>query len=97
MEFIMYASINLYSVKVGEIQRFLNNFFNTNIELKEQLHWFKEFENPIEIVDFIGTFIDNSDNYDIAMWISLDKDVLINVNNTNANNIIKYFFERYPY
>ena len=28
----MYASINLYSVKVGEIQRFLNNFFNTNIE-----------------------------------------------------------------
>ena len=23
--------------------------------------------------------------------------VLINVNNTNANNIIKYFFERYPY
>ena len=97
MEFIMYASINLYSVKVGEIQRFLNNFFNTNIELKEQLHWCKEFKNPIEIVDFIGTFIDNSDNYDIAMWISLDKDVLINVNNTNANNIIKYFFERYPY
>lgn len=93
----MYASINLYSVKVGEIQRFLNIFFNTNIELKEQLHWSKEFENPIEIVDFIGTFIDNSENYNITMWISLDKDVLINVNNTNANNIIKYFFERYPY
>ena len=93
----MYASINLYSVKNGEIQRFLNNFFNSTIHLNEDLHWNKEFKNPIEIVDFIGTFIDNSDKYELSMWISLDKDVLININNTNANNIIKYFFERYPY
>lgn len=93
----MYASINLYSVKNGEIQRFLNNFFNSTIHLNEDLHWNKEFKNPIEIVDFIGTFIDNSDKYELSMWISLDKDVLININNTNANTIIKYLFERYPY
>lgn len=93
----MYASINLYSVKNGEIQRFLNNFFNSTIHLNEDLHWNKEFKNPIEIVDFIGTFVDNSDKYELTMWISLDKDVLININNTNANTIIKYLFERYPY
>ena len=93
----MYSTINLYSLKIGEIQRFLNSFFNKHIILEEQLHWSKTFKNPIEIVDFIGTFIDNLDNYQITMWISLDKDVLINVNNSNANSIIKYFFERYPY
>ena len=83
--------------KNGEIKRFLDKFFNCNINLTDNLHWNKEFQNPIEIVDFIGVFIDNIDDYKITMWISLDKDVLINVNNTNANNIIKYFFERYPY
>ena len=83
--------------KNGEIKRFLDKFFNYNIYLTDDLHWNKEFQNPIEIVDFIGVFIDNIDDYKITMWISLDKDVLINVNNTNANNIIKYFFERYPY
>ena len=49
------------------------------------------------MVDFIGSFIDNNDKFEITMWICLDKDVLINVNNTNANTIIKYLFERYPY
>ena len=83
--------------KNGEIKRFLDKFFNYNFNLTDDLHWNKEFQNPIEIVDFIGVFIDNIDDYKITMWISLDKDVLINVNNTNANNIIKYFFERYPY
>ena len=83
--------------KNGEIKRFLDKFFNYNFNLTDDLHWNKEFRNPIEIVDFIGVFIDNIDDYKITMWISLDKDVLINVNNTNANNIIKYFFERYPY
>ena len=83
--------------KNGEIKKFLDKFFNYNINLTDDLHWNKEFQNPIEIVDFIGVFIDNIDDYKITMWISLDKDVLINVNNKNANNIIKYFFERYPY
>ena len=59
--------------------------------------WEKDYQNPIEISDIIGAFIDNIENFDIYLWICLDKDVFINVNETNANDLIKYLFERYPY
>lgn len=93
----MYYSIDLFSINNNEIKKFLDNFYEKNILLENDLHWNKEFKNPIDMIDMIGAFIDNIDNYKIAMWISLDKDVLININKTNANNIIKYIFERYPY
>ena len=31
------------------------------------------------------------------MWVSLDKGVFINVTEENADNLIKYLYERYPY
>ena len=31
------------------------------------------------------------------MWISLDTGVYIHVTDKNANNLIKYLYERYPY
>lgn len=93
----MKATINLYSVKNGEIQRFLNSFYNKKIELKNDLKWFKDFENPIEINDMIGTFIENNDKYKINMWISLDKGIYINVTDHNADKIIRYIYERFPY
>ena len=37
------------------------------------------------------------DKFDINMWISLDKDVFINVTDDNADKIIRYLYERYPY
>ena len=45
----------------------------------------------------IGVFIDNNYKYKINMWISLDKNFLVNVNEYNAEQIIRYLFERYPY
>ncbi len=93
----MNTSVNLFSMKKGEILKFLKLFYDYSIEIEDDLHWKKVFENPIEMVDLIGSFIDNNDKFKITMWICLDKDVLINVNSTNANNIIKYLFERYPY
>ena len=93
----MKATVNLYSTENGEIQRFLNSFYSTNIELDNDLKWFKDFENPIEINDIIGTFIENNEKYKINMWISLDKGVYINVTDYNADKIIRYIYERYPY
>ena len=49
------------------------------------------------MAELIGTFADNIDEFDIKMWVSLDKDIFINISDKNANNIIKYLFERYPY
>ena len=95
---ILKANINLYSTKNGEIQRFLSSFYNKKIILNNE---FKKhiisFENPIEIVDMLGTFIENNDRYKINMWISFDKNVYINVTEHNADSIIRYIYERFPY
>lgn len=93
----MTATIKLLSNKKGELNRFLSKFYNTNLNIHSNLKYKKEYSNPVEIADIIGVFIDNSENYNIKMWISLDKDVFINITDSNANNIIKYLFERYPY
>lgn len=90
--------VNLYSKKNNEIFRFLNKYTNQeDLQIKDLLEWKKEYKNPIEIADIIGVFVDNNEKYDINMWISLDKEFFINVTDNNANQIIRYLFERYPY
>lgn len=92
------CSVNLYSSKTGEIFRFLSDFFdNLDFYITDDLKWEKVYYNPIELADIIGVFIDNNDKYEISMWISLDKDVFINITESNSDKIIRYLFERYPY
>lgn len=94
----MNAFIRLYSNKSGEISNFLKHFFNNQtINIDNDLLWEKEYINPIETVDMIGALIENKDDYKINMWISLDKDIFINVTEKNADEIIRYLYERYPY
>lgn len=93
----MKASVSLYSTENGEIQKFLTSYYNKKIELENDLKWNTEFENPIEISDMIGTFIENNEKYKINMWISIDKGVYINVTEHNADKIIRYIYERFPY
>ena len=87
---------SLYSKNKKEISNFLKSYNKEQVK-SSVLEWKKEFKNPIEIADIIGVFIDNIENYDMTMWISLDTDFFINVTDNNANQIIKYLFERYPY
>lgn len=93
----MNSSVSLYSMKKNEIRQFLQKFYNTNITIENDLEWTKEYDNPVEIAEIIGTFIDNNDKYSINMWISLDEGVYINVTDYNVDKIIRYLFERYPY
>ena len=83
-------TVNLFSEKKGEINKFLSNFYNTDIGLRDNLKWQKKYDNPIEIADIVGTYIDNIDDYFLNMWISLDKGIYIHVTEINANDIIKY-------
>ena len=91
------ASVNIISTKSGEIERFLSKFYNTNIELENKFKWNHIYKNPVEIAEIIGTYIDNSDDFSSQMWISLDKNIYINITENNANTLIKYIYERYPY
>lgn len=91
----MNAIVKLYSTKSGEILKFLQHFFKDISSIDDDLLWQKNYKNPIEIADIISALLEN--DYDINMWISLDKDVFINVTEHNADDIIRYLFERYPY
>ena len=93
----MLARIRLQSKKIGEINNFLSKFYNTDLEINDKLKWEKTYENPIEMTEIIGIYADNQENFDIRMWISLDKDIFVKISNKNANDIIKYLYERYPY
>lgn len=93
----MLVKINLYSEKSGELNRFLSHFYNTDLGLENCLKWEKEYANPVELAEIIGTFIDNSDEYTLNMWICLDKNVFVHITPENADDIIKYLYERFPY
>ena len=75
----------------------MSHFYNTNLDLDSALKWNKEYNNPIEMVEIIGTYVDNIENFSLNMWISLDKDIYLHVTEQNANDIIKYLYERFPY
>ena len=93
----MSVTVKLHSQEEGEINKFLEKFYNTNLNIYEKLEWEKVYQNPIDISDIIGAYIDNFEDYKINMWICLDKNIFINITNSNANKVIKYLFERYPY
>lgn len=90
-------TINFYSEIKGEIKKFLELYYSKNLNIENDLCYKKKFENPIDMIDIISCFIDNSDKFNISLWISLDKNVYIRLNNSNLNTIIKYIYERYPY
>ena len=91
----MKPKITLYSVNNKEIPKFLYKYYNK--KFKSSKEWEHEYENPIEMADMIGVFLENNDKFNIAMWISLDNDIYININNYNGDKIIRYLFERYPH
>ena len=91
----MKTKIALYSITENEIPKFLSIYYNKPFD--DTKEWEKEYENPIEMVDMIGVFLENNEKFRINMWISLDSNVYININNDNGEKIIRYLFERYPY
>lgn len=108
----MYTSVKLYSNKENEIFNFLNSFYNSDKNIhtdktlctnsnkaikNSDLEWENIYKNPIEIVDIIGAFIENNDKYKINMWICMDDDIYINVTDQNADELIRYLYERFPY
>ena len=79
-----------------------NNNFNksknklTNVN-KRTLEWEINFRNPLEIADIIGALIENNDKFNINMWVSIDEGLFINVTDYNADEIIRYLYERFPW
>ena len=92
----MENTIDLYSMKEKEISRFLEKFLGKKVDLENDLEWNKKYNNPIEMADIVGVFIENKDDFEINMWISIDEGISINVTENNAEQIIRYLYERFP-
>ncbi len=92
----MNSTVFLYSMDKKEIERFLSIFYNKEI-LLEKNEWEQIYKNPVEIADIIGVFIDNKDKFKITMWVSIDEGFSLSITDNNANQIIKYLYERFPY
>ena len=98
----MKTFVRLYSNTQGEIKKFLTQFYFTTDEILNSvedntLELEIVFENPVEMADIVGTFIENKDDFQINLWLCIDEDVLINVTSNNVDEIIKYLYERFPY
>lgn len=90
-------TVTILSEDCAEIKKFLNLYYSKNIDLESNFYWEKHFENPVDMIELISTYVDNNDKYEGNIWISLDKDIYICVTDYNIDKVIKYLFERYPY
>lgn len=90
-------TVTILSENTNEIIDFLRKFYTKDIVLNDKHFWEKKFENPVDMIEIISTFVDNNDKFIGNIWISLDKDIYICVTDNNLEMIIKYLFERYPY
>ena len=91
------VSVNLISENSYELEKFLSSFYNSSFDINDNLNWEHKYSNPVELAEIIGAYVDNFDDFNIVMWVSLDKGVYINVTTDNADSLIKYLYERYPY
>ena len=93
----MYPTIKFFSNKNVEISNFLSRYYNKENVDYNILEWEEEYKNPVEMSTILGVFADNIEDFDMVMWISLDKGVFIKITPNNADSIIMYLYERYPY
>jgi hypothetical protein len=92
----MNSIIGLYSSKKYEINKFIKVFYdNGNFKFDEYLKIEIIYKNPIDIIDIIGVYVDNKEEFNINMWISLDIGIFINVTTENSNSLIKYIYNRF--
>ncbi len=93
----MSAIVDMYSENNIEIKNFLHSFLNQEIEIMDNQKCEIIYNNPLYCADIISSLMDNLDKFKISMWISLDRHLFINITKYNADKIIRYLFERYPY
>ncbi|MCR4434772.1 MAG: hypothetical protein QHH06_04130 [Clostridiales bacterium] len=89
----MSALISLWSRKTGEIKKFLESYYQKEIEMDDDVErWIYVYNKPLDVVDMISTVMDNNDKYDIAVCLQIDKGDIHPVTVENLNDIIKGIF-----
>lgn len=89
----MCISVNLYSRYAGEINIFLERFYEKELKIDKDLNqWVHICNKPLEVVDIISALIDNEDVYSIVMYIQVGNGDFQPVTSENYNYIIEALF-----
>jgi len=92
----MSVSVNMWSTSCGEIKRFLEAFYEREINIDEDTgQWFCDYGNPLESADIISAVMDNSHKFDIVLYIQVNKGNLFRITEENFNDVIKGLFILY--
>lgn len=92
----MPVTISLWSTEQGEIQRFLNSYYQDNVPREDySCRWIGDFINPLDSIDMISALMDNIQNYDIVMYIHMENGYLHRITKKNYNDVIKGLIEIY--
>ncbi len=86
----MAVLVNLWSRRMGEIKRFLEKYYEKDINMDEEVEqWIYIYSKPLDAIDIISAVIDNNDKYQINVCIQVDKGDIHPVTYENHNDIIK--------
>lgn len=89
----MKLTVNMWSRKKGEINRFLKSYYSSDVEMEEEAGaWSCDYNKPLEAVDIISAVMDNNDRYQINLCIQVDEGQLHHITTDNHNNIVKDIF-----
>ncbi|ACL76508.1 hypothetical protein [Ruminiclostridium cellulolyticum] len=92
----MSITISLWSTKQGELNRFLYSFYGKDMEVDYSLRrWAQDFYMPLDSVDMICALMDNSEKYDVSMYIHMENGYLHKITDSNYEDVIKGLFEIY--
>lgn len=89
----MSLTVNLWSRKNGELKRFLESYYNKDMDLNEkETEWFCSYGKPLEAVDIISAAVDNNDKYQINICIQVNEGQLHLITPENHNEVIRDIF-----
>lgn len=92
----MAIAVNLWSKKTGEIKRFLERYYQKEVNMDEDVEqWIYIYNKPLDAIDIISTIVDNNDKFKISICIQVDKGDVHPVTAENCNDVIKGIFYLY--
>lgn len=92
----MSVIVNLISKQEGMLKGFLDSFLQKDSKLDDDVvEWVNIYNKPLDAIDVITAVIDNREKYNIQLLLSLDAGVLIEVDQKNVNDLIKYMLYRF--
>jgi hypothetical protein len=90
---ILSITVSLQTEKTGEIKEFLEKFYQKDMIMGDEVsQWKNIYKKPLEAVDMISAVMDNSERYEISVYIQMDGGRPHHVTEKNHNSVIKDMF-----